>query len=816
MTGDHQILRGVVQFSLPSLGVVYVRPVDDSPVFDQLYTCYLNTTGGYFGAASFHAPQTGQLVLVYRYTDTGLCYIMANPNAGIGVRNQAFDASHPVYNYPWSVNFNKAQLTERKQEETLDQTLLQDSFEPDTNGAPCDLMAGDLYIGDKNGGGLLISRGQQLLKAGQMCALQLDAVNKKLVQTYVQKEQITLHSYKKDTPNATIELRAASVDQQLGRKGGSTQPVYNLLQQDDDVYIQSREDTASLFRQQKVSGSAYNGSISTIIIPQEDLQLYTNQTKTSCVLMQTRSYSGQYGISAQDMCFVKSAHIKAPQYTQNTDLQISYQASKIKTQAIQQASIDAPLLLQQYIQQQQPVISQEQAKYMLQDGFYTYPTTLQDMLSWNEGQERNAQYLQTPESAVLHNDSSDTQSMVYKNTSFIKQAPDGSIFIKDGWGSQIRMSRGNIIISSALDTFIRPGRDCIELVPRLKQITTNGSAVIASKQSVKIGAQKNVKIASALSGGQGSTVIQNRTKNPVSQNSGVVIRSNADMSVTASKDMYIGLNDKTSKNAQNQTTRSNGTVVFDCGSRLVVNSSKAVQIESQNVSLFGYASGTGSALSVQPGRVSIAAQATDMDSLLRIGQHSNNAQIATLNDRFNVRGASVHGIQLTGFIDCKQLVSRQWITTLGNVIGGTYMTTQPKPQEQIPNLQPYSLRQLNKNYASDLKLQMQRIQNLPFEGISCYTDQFICSKELHFANSQLFGFDTYIMPGMCWQRQSSTLLEPVTQTKTGQDTQTASYPGISAWDGAAYITAVVDGQLKKDILMKQGYYTNVDRTIEED
>jgi hypothetical protein len=39
-------------------------------------------------------------------------------------------------------------------------------------------------------------------------------------------------------------------------------------------------------------------------------------------------------------------------------------------------------------------------------------------------------------------------------------------------------------------------------------------------------------------------VLENRTNDINSPNSGVVIRSNADMTVTASKDLYIGLNDK--------------------------------------------------------------------------------------------------------------------------------------------------------------------------------------------------------------------------------------------------------------------------------
>lgn len=96
---------------------------------------------------------------------------------------------------------------------------------------------------------------------------------------------------------------------------------------------------------------------------------------------------------------------------------------------------------------------------------------------------------------------------IYKCTSFITQEEDGSILIKDGWGSEIRMSGGNIYISSALDTFIRPGRDCIGLVPRRLELDANGAAVIAAKKSVKVASESNLYLSSAVSGEDGYTVL---------------------------------------------------------------------------------------------------------------------------------------------------------------------------------------------------------------------------------------------------------------------------------------------------------------------
>ena len=810
----YQVIRGIVQFSIPSLGVVYVRPIEGAP-FDQTLICSMQTSGGYFGSTIFNAPQTGQLVLVYKYTDTGKCCIVACANNNTQERSQLFNTANSIHNYPWTVVQSNSLLT-KKCLGKIDNLTFGD-LQTDANGVPCDIVAGDLYIGDKTGGGLFVGKSQLLLKSGQLCAIQLDAVHKKIVQTYLQRQAISLHSYQKESPNASIKLRAASVDQQFGRKSGTKTPIYSAKQAaQGTLQLTKVTDTASLFRQQSVSGSAYNGAIQLIVLPDNKQQVYTVGTSYPCVYLQSKSYTGDYKLRAQSICSVKSASIRAPQYTQNTKLQLAYKKPSINTVDIQTASIDAPLFLQDHFDESQVALSQQQARYMLQDGFYTFPTTLQDSLDWKDGQDQTQQYLAQPKHAQLYDAATEQTHTLYKNTSFIQQAPDGSIFIKDGWGSQIRMSRGNIILSSALDTFIRPGRDCIELVPRLKQITTNGPAVISAKGSIKLGAQKDVKIASALSGGQGSTVLQNRTRNLNSQNSGVVIRSNADMSITASRDMYIGLNDKTSQNAKDQVTPSPGTLMIDGGNVLTINCTQAIKFTAGQVQMFGHNGDRGSGIAVSPGRIAMVSPSIDVDSMLRIGQYANNAQIDYLGGTLSLVGASVYGIQLTGFIDCKQLVARQYITTLGNVIGGMYATVQDQPQQQIYKLRPQSIRTLRDNYGKDLKLQMSDVQNIQFVTVSCYADSFICDRQFHFLSSQQLGFSAYTMPGMCWQqnKQSSVRFQPIKQTATGQQTYTASYPGSKLWQDAV-LTTVVDGQLNKDKLMKDTYFTSVKEQIKE-
>lgn len=44
--------------------------------------------------------------------------------------------------------------------------------------------------------------------------------------------------------------------------------------------------------------------------------------------------------------------------------------------------------------------------------------------------------------------------------------------LKDGYGSEIQMIRGNIIISPALDLILRPGRNIIGTIPGLTSLTS--------------------------------------------------------------------------------------------------------------------------------------------------------------------------------------------------------------------------------------------------------------------------------------------------------------------------------------------------------
>lgn len=82
--------------------------------------------------------------------------------------------------------------------------------------------------------------------------------------------------------------------------------------------------------------------------------------------------------------------------------------------------------------------------------------------------------------------------------SCISQQPDGSIIIRDTWGSQIRMSGGNIYISSAKDTLLMPGRNLTGIVGQAMLLNT-GAIQLSASQTLSLMCARDIAIKAGLS-----------------------------------------------------------------------------------------------------------------------------------------------------------------------------------------------------------------------------------------------------------------------------------------------------------------------------
>lgn len=107
------------------------------------------------------------------------------------------------------------------------------------------------------------------------------------------------------------------------------------------------------------------------------------------------------------------------------------------------------------------------------------------------------------------------------NKSVIRQLPDGGIILRDAWGSELRMSHGNIQLSAANNLIKVVGRDCLDIV--------SGMSVIAAGKGIELGTAEgdvlikgdhDVKIAGGFDG-EGSTTIESKGT------SGVLLNGNS-------------------------------------------------------------------------------------------------------------------------------------------------------------------------------------------------------------------------------------------------------------------------------------------------
>lgn len=111
---------------------------------------------------------------------------------------------------------------------------------------------------------------------------------------------------------------------------------------------------------------------------------------------------------------------------------------------------------------------------------------------------------QKPKSTVVTDPETGKKTEYFGTSSFITQEPDGSICLCDGYGSEIRMSRGNIYISPALDLFLRPGRDISVMAGRHQAYNSQDTCTINTSSSLYVRALDHIKIAADATGPMGT------------------------------------------------------------------------------------------------------------------------------------------------------------------------------------------------------------------------------------------------------------------------------------------------------------------------
>lgn len=402
------------------------------------------------------------------------------------------------------------------------------------------------------------------------------------------------------------------------------------------------------------------------------------------------------------------------------------------------------------------------------------------------------QYSELPESLQVVDPHTGNTYTYFKSTSGIRQDPDGSILLYDGYGSEIRMSRGNIIISPAADLIFRPGRDLHSMAGRHTAVTSQEDVVIhSSNKDVYVKAQRDLNIAAGI-GGEGKTILDHRGKD------GAVLKSVSGMSLTGS-DVYIGVSqDKPSSTAPDKSTPGSGKMVISGGADLLMQAKNAA-VSGQNVVLFGHKeNGTDAAgLVVSADGTSVLGGEIGLSGSVVLGRGTSSARVLVGDAQYNLttpQDVSVKiesDVSVAGEMSVDSVVSNnvKSVAVFCSNGGNTPM------RRRITETR-FSRRGFNTASA---------ILRVPMAG--SWTDQYVYGREFQYPSTEELGVSSsYIVPGMLWQAGlsgGSVWKEPEISSMINESDKSMVYPGKTAWeDGKVTLPGYKEAELMK------GYKTN--------
>jgi hypothetical protein len=129
------------------------------------------------------------------------------------------------------------------------------------------------------------------------------------------------------------------------------------------------------------------------------------------------------------------------------------------------------------------------------------------------GTLKGSMYLPEPTPKQLQIDHRYKQQNFYESESFISLLDDGSVVIGDGYGAEIKMSAGSLILSAPGDVWVKSGRHA--------QVWSGGDTIVranrgvdisTTKKSVRIKSEKDVLIMAGNKGqGGGGVLIESRS-----------------------------------------------------------------------------------------------------------------------------------------------------------------------------------------------------------------------------------------------------------------------------------------------------------------
>lgn len=449
---------------------------------------------------------------------------------------------------------------------------------PHANGAQGDLMPGDYDALDKYGhNGIHVGRLVSTLKGSATAFVDASVLESRL---RLVGETVSIHGFTHESETGTgysVSNTAISLNEAFGIRTGpavklrdETVKVFGVDGKETDVKIQeslqlAEEDAVPLYRIQHTEGSPVFGREDIIVEFPHGAQKHTYETPPSVLARSRQSLSGERSeASTYSLLSIKTPYIPAVQ-------QLYYKKPVVQQQQQQQGNgtaqqqrpagkplfddLRTPYALDRANEVETAVTPSEEDKYtdaalnklldkllasdykdkimriMAKKGFSLSKEEDQSLAKRATGGKEpwgatKEQQYPLPNKIELTDPITNKKRVYYDSTSFISQEADGSICICDGYGSEIRMSRGNIYISPALDLFMRPGRDLSVMAGRHQSYDSQDTCTINSSTDAYIRSGNLMRV----SGGYMMTLEGTQ---------GIVQSSRSDIKINTPRSIYI-------------------------------------------------------------------------------------------------------------------------------------------------------------------------------------------------------------------------------------------------------------------------------------
>lgn len=828
------IKTGTVVLSIPQYGQAIVAPDSGAAGFRDCILATIPYANGSYGVTrNAHIPEgdTVQYILDPACTKKG--FIIGNINATIE-SDESYLSGRNYY------SCNTANTT-RNTDAALDvldlkmPSLVIDSvyatdFYNYSHCVDIDTLPGDFDIVDKiSGVGIHVGKHTLQLRGSSLAYIDLSDMPGKIRSVYTTKEDHSLYGIRIDAKDYTVENKAITGTEAVGVFTKNA-----LIETPDGALTLSDTTAAPLFRIQNAYGACIDGKESIILGAPTNTQIHSADTEPPILFKHRTSLSGATATeSALSIDSIKTPSIQAihqlgyskgvcdlleeydceestdtPQETKDIDAAISDAAiNKIVDKLL---SSDYIGILQKKLADNGFIVSSTEASldktyFKTSDHATCGPTTAQ--------QYNIPEYIQLTDPVTGHTHT------YYKSTSFISQEADGSILLTDGYGSEIRMSRGNIYISPALDLFLRPGRDLSAMVPRHQSYNSQQTCTINSSSSMYIRAVEDLKVAGAT-GGAGCVTIHSGSTDI---NKGLIITSKSSATLVGT-DIYIGRNTCSYDTVGSviAPTRS-GTIIIDaCSNGTIMERSRAHTIDSVEVIAGSLTGSSNTAVTVSQGAIGlysptiVAPARFDMRGIN--GVESINVVRAGSTSRVVLSTATTSDIYTNGTLLLDGDIACNGSARINGGLSarGISSTASTNGVVQNPDKAFESFDIVKTRPVGTLGLG--NASSVESVATSIYQDNHISTNAFSFPES--YGVsNTYRVPGMVWQAVNADSIKESElrqycwkeeYIKTYNQTETACYPGISVWESAVVSCR---GYITKPL--KSDYITNTKRLQDE-